>query len=507
MKTKRFWTVLAAVALLAASCDKDEDKKDAVAMGDALAASTEQLATRVALSGSDAGYDVVWSSGDKINVVPYGDVSQYNQREYVLMSGAGTTGGMFAPTETLNWSGCSSVEAFCGLTYNGQWMWPSAQRYAGADALPLLPMRHAKAPTYGSVPTLQFRSLGGLLRLSIKGNIVVRSIRISTSEKISGPIASYSAAGSAQIDQNSGGNTITLLVENVPLDSREATDFYIAMPVKTAGYDMTVTVVDTYGDSFSKSLADVEIGRGQITGKAFDIILPNVLNGRFTVNADGSKVRFSKTNLQAFLTVPRQWRFTTNQYDAEDGYTAGPRDLLAWSVPASDYGTLYVNPDHAKDKVFVEWGLLMQQNGFWRTPKAAEWTYILDKRTQSLRYAKARIAKDASTFVNGLLLFPDGFVCPSGITVAGANAAGGAFSTNTFDLTAWSSLEAAGCVFLPAGGYFEGDVKNYNVSGGYWASDASTKYREADCLMFDNTSLTVGPAECKIGHAVRLVTD
>jgi hypothetical protein len=108
-----------------------------------------------------------------------------------------------------------------------------------------------------------------------------------------------------------------------------------------------------------------------------------------------------------------------------------------------------------------------------------EWVYLLNTRTGN-RYAKATVAN-----VRGLIIFPDEYTHPSGLTaIQKANTSAAAYTSNTFDATAWSAMADAGAVFLPAAGYYSSpnfsDVGNL---GAYWSS-SETDSSSAYCMYF-----------------------
>ena len=76
----------------------------------------------------------------------------------------------------------------------------------------------------------------------------------------------------------------------------------------------------------------------------------------------------------------------------------------------------------------------------------------------------------------GLILFPDEYEHPDGVTTpANINVKSNSakFSGNQYDLAAWTLMENAGCIFLPASGNRTGKEVNIFASyekGNYWSS-------------------------------------
>ena len=233
-----------------------------------------------------------------------------------------------------------------------------------------------------------------------------------------------------------------------------------------------------------------------------------VLPGQFTVNGDGTRVRFSKGNLQYLGTgdsgnLTPQWRFADNQYDymgdgsngnvTIEGYSlyntgsgsATPtdedkqaaRDLFGWGTSGvgayPPYLTVADNSYYPYAGVYpasiagteYDWGMNYISNGSsaktWRTLTRNEWGYLLNTRTgdkaatvnstSNVRWCMATINTDG-TGVNGLIIFPDGATVASG-----AATTWGSLNTTTeyatkFTSSQWIALENLGCVFLPSAG-------------------------------------------------------
>lgn len=266
------------------------------------------------------------------------------------------------------------------------------------------------------------------------------------------------------------------------------------------------------------------------------------LSGKFTVNAGGSQVSFSKGNLQATTRDNGKhwsWDFATNQWDcignaaannaingngtvstngtvdlfrwvgASSGFTGGAQYGISNSETASDYGT------SASESLKSDWGNTIGTG--WRTLTSAEWYYLLAIRTSgstvngtsNARCTMATINTDG-TAVKGLILFPDG------VTIAADEATSWGdinyksnYATNcTTDQ--WTALAAKGCVFLPAAGSRSGyGINSVGNNGLYWSS---TPYEySADKAYYSSfTSSLLNPYNYTariVGCAVRLVKD
>ena len=260
-------------------------------------------------------------------------------------------------------------------------------------------------------------------------------------------------------------------------------------------------------------------------------------DGVFTINSDGDQVIFSKGNLQ-YQASTNTWRFAENQYDyignavgntspsasqtawidyfnwGTSGYNHGATCYQPWSTSTSRgnyyaYGSSSKNLYDAKDdgsmRGQADWGYNAINNGGntensgWRTLTKEEWAYIITSRTDSYKYAKGTIHS-----TNGMILFPDGFTPPSGISISNANTAGAGYSS--YSDTDWSALEAVGCVFLPATGLRNGTtVMESGAVGNYWSSTYMNGDRVYN-IRFDGSSLKLeNDGDRQNGFPVRLV--
>lgn len=219
--------------------------------------------------------------------------------------------------------------------------------------------------------------------------------------------------------------------------------------------------------------------------------------GSFSVSPT-TKVTFAPGNLQ-YQASTNTWRFAEHQYDyvgdATQGnvYANGVKcdnaqisatydgwiDLFGWgtsgyndkypymtSPTATDYG------DGEKDIAGTnyDWGVYNQigdyPKGTWRTLTKDEWVYLYELRPHALElYGLATVNE-----VAGLIVLPDNWEIPSGLSFTAGIGSG--FSTNTYTQEQWAQMETSGACFLPTAGFrfYTGTVQVLMEGGYYWAS-------------------------------------
>ena len=282
----------------------------------------------------------------------------------------------------------------------------------------------------------------------------------------------------------------------------------------------------------------------------------------FTVNAGGTKVLFAPGNLQATWNGSSwSWAFAANQWDYIGNAAAntsisgngtisgtGTVDLFGWvgasnttwdgalgtTGNAAQYGisnsaaanstSTYGNV--ATEALKSDWGNTISDGYTWRTltgGSSGEWEWILGPSSSpnpgtNCRIsstvngtANARFAKATVVGKSGIIIFPDTYTHPDGVTAPSSiNTANADFTANSYDATAWGKMETAGCVFLPAAGYRNGTaVNNPGSRGYYWSSLPNTSnVSHAYSVYFGSGSDNLNPASGHSRHyglSVRLV--
>ena len=231
------------------------------------------------------------------------------------------------------------------------------------------------------------------------------------------------------------------------------------------------------------------------------------LPGKFTINDSGTQVQFSQGNLQ-YKASKKTWRFANQQYyyvgseneNISSTYN-GWIDLFGWGTGNNPTNS---STDEADYATFTDWGTNPISNGgnkanAWRTLTKDEWKYLIKERSKADElYGQALVAG-----VPGLLLLPDNWVTPSGLTW---KADPGVWTRNIYSVDNWAKMEKAGAVFLPAAGYRYGsDVYDVGSLGYYWSA---TPYGTYGAYYLRFTSYDLYPRsdyDRYSGRSVRLV--
>lgn len=232
----------------------------------------------------------------------------------------------------------------------------------------------------------------------------------------------------------------------------------------------------------------------------------------FSVSASKTVI-FSPGNLQ-YHAANNEWRFAPNQTDyiGEDNANIGSTyngwiDLFGWGT-----GTNPTNKSTAYNDypTFVDWRVNRIGNyapNIWRTLTYDEWYYILNNRSNASNFKGVAQVNG----VNGLILFPDAWQCPSGLTFKSGfddddcTRCYGYYQT--ISVSDWSKLESSGAVFLPAASYRYGSLV-YGVQdhGHYWSA---TEYDSDGVggLQFSSSKAGMSYYDRYYGLSVRLVQD
>ena len=248
-----------------------------------------------------------------------------------------------------------------------------------------------------------------------------------------------------------------------------------------------------------------------------DTTIPNRSIGVFSVASD-KLVTFSQGNLQ-YLPAANLWKFADEQYEClgnANKYLSPTYrnwvDMFGWSADntTAPFGvSTSTNSDHYAGE-FVGWGINWicgDQPGTWRNLSVEEWEYLLFKRINAAQLKSIAQVNG----VNGLILLPDCWVCPQGISIKSGLSAnyGSEYYAKYQSITKdqWMRLEQSGAVFLPAIGCRGGvGVLTYQYHGNYW-SMSQDQPDKAYSVYFNSSTTRIDNDFRFHGHAVRLVRD
>ncbi len=282
-----------------------------------------------------------------------------------------------------------------------------------------------------------------------------------------------------------------------------------AETTKLGDDEITVVANKYYVVPVGKTMGETQ--NTTVAGKIYTIKAPDYLPGVFTVNAEGKTVKFSKGNLQ-YHCKNGAWRFAEHQWDYigeanskisadYDGYI----DLFGWGMWLSGQTPTNASKSSADYLSSVTSGEFSGASAFgseWTTLTSDEWMYLFCTRntTSNVRSAKATVNS-----VSGVILLPDNWSSET-YNLQSTNTASAAFTENTINAETWSTLEAAGAVFLPAaGGRFGASVDFADFAGFYWSSTAYGTSGAYD-VYFSSGSLNPGDTRYRdSGFLVRLV--
>lgn len=275
MKKRFYYIAVAVLALGLASCTKVATTPEQPATPEVPGQMTivanigDDASTKTTLSGDDqSGYDILWSEGDEIRFY-FKNGDNYEFRTYTLTEGAGTKYGKFTGPAVP--AGIEYTARACygdNLTTTGLYSrLEIEQHYSEVPNASFSPMMANIEITDGVATLSDFKNIGGLLRLSLKGSGTVKEIKVTTDQSITGPFAldEDGAAVMVNFSQNKK-YTILNCGEGVELSSTEK-PFFISLP-KGNYAGVKIEVSDFAGRTFTKTLkADksLNIERAQIT--------------------------------------------------------------------------------------------------------------------------------------------------------------------------------------------------------------------------------------------------
>lgn len=317
---------------------------------------------------------------------------------------------------------------------------------------------------------------------------------------------------------------------------------------KTGNEDWTCIALTATNNAFSTTLTDLtpnttytvrayatnEEGTGYGEEVSFTTIDLGIINGVFTINANGDQVYFSKGNLQ-YQASTNTWRFAENQWDyvGEDNANisstySGWIDLFGWGTSGYDHGANVYQPwststDYSDYYAYgnwqynlydgsgqADWGYNAISNGGnaensgWRTLTQPDWVYVISTRptTSGIRFTKAIV-----NGVVGIIILPDDWTS-STYALNNTNSNDANFASNTITVEDWTNLlEPNGAVFLPAAGvrnWYWG-IGSLGSYGSYWSATSFSSSVAYCANFFEINVLPQSTSYYCNGLSVRLV--
>ncbi len=233
-----------------------------------------------------------------------------------------------------------------------------------------------------------------------------------------------------------------------------------------------------------------------------------------------TRVVFSQGNLQYHPSYD-QWRFAENPWDyiGEANVNISSTyndwiDLFGWGTgkyPTECSSLIVSTLEHLYNPylTFHDWGentIGYDSSMKWRTLTSTEWQYLLDDRPNARSlYGIAQV-----NGINGLILLPDNWQCPSGITFK--SGASYSYDYQCFSISQWQKLEQTGAVFLPAAGYryssSDNSITFVHTGGSYWSASGGDSSLTADEFSFGAGGINdIRDRYRDYGYSVRLVKD
>ena len=261
-----------------------------------------------------------------------------------------------------------------------------------------------------------------------------------------------------------------------------------------------------WGTTYNYQVSTVYLGVESPKSNTAQAVIPpqapeGAINGKFTIDGSGNKVYFSNGNLQ-YIGSSQTWKFADHQWEVigtSQGNTSQTttRDLFGWGTSGWDNGNVYYQPYDTQNNgnssqgygygptdgtsytydltgtyANADWGVYNSisngggQAGQWRTLTKDEWVYVFEGRSgASSKYGHGKVNGQ-----NGMILLPDEWTLPSGLSFTPGNSSW----ANDYTTEQWEQMEQNGAVFLPAAGYRNGtSVGGVGSLGYYWSASCN----------------------------------
>lgn len=410
--------------------------------------------------------------------------------------------------------------------------------------------------------SLEFKQLGALLRLKLV-NVPKQTEYITfdfNGKKVQGEFNLTGVTpGTTTISTvATDGDDDIVTVYNDGVFSSFQTNLIVNLPIPAGTYtDVIVTTWDgepgNGGHKINALTTPInpaaDWAAARKTARKREVILPVFTIDGNTTPGNGKKAVFAPGNLQAVIEsvttagtpgTASKWQFAEHQYTALGNATenslqssaendvidlfawTGASSTYSWTIDDEKYGIVYPSGFSAilgsgtNDSILLDWGNNLIDDGdggtydagTWRLLTSTEWTRVIQQRKELgdgswpliNHGAKATLTSGGSPVAYGLILLPDQFTYPAGVTEltkvfsqSQKNYNNTTCSDNSYSLEEWAKLEAAGCVFLPLTNIrTKGSVAETIYSGDAWYWSSTGHTTAANILAFAFNSLEAG---------------
>ena len=514
MKTMKLFS-MAAVALMMAACSNNDDNEiqqntqqpGTMHFTATIAAPSGDATTRTVYTEDGTTINVKWKVGDKIALVHNGVVDEAEVKTVDDVTGKATI--------EANITGSPANDDVVTLAYPANAVY-DADPY---ETLPFTPNPTTFDKVKNQDGTLEFIQNNldfrmGTGKLAVSGS----DVSLKGSVSVSSLICIWKLT--LQDESSNALSATKLTFKNDTYTQAKATsaaksEYYLCVvpsfiPYPSGTFSFEATV-GGYTYTFSKT--GLSLAAGNYYQSTVTMTKSDLLSGVFSVSST-KKVYFSKGNLRY---ASSKWSFFNNQYDYYTSYNADAWDKFGWSTSKTTYGMNTSTSSSTYSGDFADWGnnseLQSALGTGWRTLTSEEWSYLFNTRSASTvggtsngRYAKARVNN-----VQGVILFPDTYTPPAGVTdPTGVNTTGNTgWNGNSYTVADWTKMESAGCVFLPAAGYRTSSSVSFDGTiGFYWSA---TSYGSNNAYDVNFNSGDLNPANENTtryyGFSVRLVRE
>lgn len=531
------FSILAAVAMLCSlamttACTKDD--------ADNFPEGSLEIFAEGSGSGTKTtvnGTSVKWVVGDKVWINgATGTVTQgYGNHWYAAKDGGGsfvtsTEFNSFYPATIATATGAGNLtDASATVVFPSHY----GSSFDGDNQVLSLPMA---ARSEANATGVKFKHLSAGINVNVKNTFTNDTVLYLDSVSVTSGSVNLCGQASVSLSTSAvptvsatgtGANTVTVYF-STPVALAVNASKCVQVPVIPSSSDLGEVTIRVYTHlapvaygsmevfTFEKSKTSFgALGRNEVkSSPAIAIVrggddVSRSVKGAFSVSPT-ARVSFSQGNLQY---VNSTWQFAAHQYDyLGSSQSDGNRDLFGWGTGNAPNQTSATDADYG---TFNDWGNHI--TGSWRTLSSVEMNYLLNTRsnttfnlpnsTSNIRYTKATVNDK-----NGLILFPDNYVHPTGVTITGTpayNTTDAHYSTFTVSSSDWTLMQAAGAVFLPAAGYRNGTSAPSEVAshGYYWLSSESESHKAYRLLFHSGETTASNPQGRHYGFSVRLVME